>query len=94
MSGNKIKLTYFDSRGRAEVSRMILAQANVNFEDARVTGEEWQKLKPCKYFFELSRAIFTMSTFSNPDRTIAAVGIQRNEALSIQRHGPISRQGI
>ena len=33
-----IKLTYFDARGRAETSRLILAYANVHFEDERLTG--------------------------------------------------------
>jgi hypothetical protein len=44
----KIKLTYFDVRGRAEVSRLILAQAGVAYEDHRIGGEQWAKLKPSK----------------------------------------------
>ena len=35
---SSIKLTYFDARGRAETSRLILAYANVHFEDERLTG--------------------------------------------------------
>ena len=31
----KIKLTYFDVRARAELSRMILAQAGAEYEDCR-----------------------------------------------------------
>merc|ERR1712029_77082 len=42
----KIKLTYFNLRGRAEPSRLILAYAGVDFEDHRITHEEWPKLKP------------------------------------------------
>jgi hypothetical protein len=30
------KIVYFDGRGRAEVSRMILAAAGVKFDDVRV----------------------------------------------------------
>ena len=45
----KIKLTYFNLRGRAEPARLILAYAGVDFDDCRVTSEEWQKLKPCKF---------------------------------------------
>ena len=46
----KIKLTYFDVRARAELSRIILAQAGVEYEDCRIKGEEWQKMKPSKRF--------------------------------------------
>ena len=39
------KLTYFNGRGRAEVSRLIFAQAGVQYEDKRISGEEWEQLK-------------------------------------------------
>merc|ERR1712020_865342 len=42
----KIKLTYFNLRGRAEPSRLILAQAGVDYEDHRIEKEEWPALKP------------------------------------------------
>ena len=40
------KLTYFNARGRAEVSRLIFAQVGVEYEDKRVSFEEWGQLKP------------------------------------------------
>ena len=40
------KLYYFPGRGRAELSRFVFAQAGVQYEDERVQGEEWGKLKP------------------------------------------------
>ena len=40
------KLIYFNSRGRAEASRYIFAQAGVEYEDKRVDKEEWLQLKP------------------------------------------------
>ena len=40
------KLVYFQGRGRAEICRLIFAQAGVEYEDARLSGEEWQKVKP------------------------------------------------
>jgi glutathione S-transferase len=43
---SKYKLTYFNSKGRAEVCRLIFAQAGVEYEDIRVDREEWVKLKP------------------------------------------------
>lgn len=41
----KYKLTYFDVYGRGELSRLIFAAAKVDFEDDRVTLEEWPKRK-------------------------------------------------
>ena len=43
---NKIKLTYFNLRGRAEVSRLMLAHKGVEYEDNRITGDQWKALKP------------------------------------------------
>ena len=44
----KIKLTYFNLRGRAEPSRLILAQAGIEYEDNRIEQADWPKLKPSK----------------------------------------------
>jgi len=41
-----IKLTYFDTAGRAEISRFILAYAGVKFTDERIARENWLALKP------------------------------------------------
>ena len=43
---NKIKLTYFNLRGRAEASRLMLAYKGVEYEDCRITNEQWAALKP------------------------------------------------
>ena len=45
----KIKLTYFGIRGRAELSRLILAAAEMPYEDNRVANEDWPALKPSKW---------------------------------------------
>jgi len=39
-------LVYFNGRGRAEVARLLFAQAAVRYEDKRLEGDEWPKLKP------------------------------------------------
>ncbi|XP_033745537.1 uncharacterized protein LOC117331053 [Pecten maximus] len=40
------KLTYFDARGSAELTRLALAAAGADFEDDRLSREEWAALKP------------------------------------------------
>jgi len=42
----KIKLTYFDGRGRGELSRLILAYGGQPWEDDRISFEQWPELKP------------------------------------------------
>ena len=54
MPGKNIKLIYFNARGRAELARLILAQAGAEYEDKRLEREEWPAHKPSeifKYFF-------------------------------------------
>lgn len=41
----KYVLTYFDLRGRGEVTRLLFKVAGVEFEDKRLTFEEWGKEK-------------------------------------------------
>jgi len=42
---SKPKLTYFDGRGLAEVARLLLHDAGVDFEDVRITRETFDQLK-------------------------------------------------
>ena len=53
-------LTYFDLRARAEVSRLILAQAGVEYVDNRVTGDSWKAFKPSESPF-LKEILFVFS---------------------------------
>ena len=46
MSG--YKLYYFNVRGRAEICRLAFAASNTEFEDIRMTHEEWAKQKACE----------------------------------------------
>ena len=41
----KYVLTYFSVRGRAETTRLLFKVAGVEFEDKRLTFEEWGKEK-------------------------------------------------
>ena len=49
MAPPKYKLLYFNSRGRAEPIRMIFAHCDVDFEDKRLTPDEWKEMKPSEY---------------------------------------------
>ncbi|CAG2239570.1 HPGDS [Mytilus edulis] len=40
------KLTYFNLRARGEVSRLLFAAAGKEYEDCRITFEEWPSIKP------------------------------------------------
>jgi glutathione S-transferase len=42
----KYKLTYFDLRGRAEVSRLLFAASGTEYEDIRFERSKWPELKP------------------------------------------------
>merc|ERR1712168_286901 len=50
-----IKLTYFNGRGRAEISRLILAYAGVQFEDDRITGEQLAEMKSSLAYGQLPK---------------------------------------
>jgi len=47
------KLTYFNGRGRAELSRLIFAAAGVQYEDVRIERADWAKMKPSQLTFVL-----------------------------------------
>lgn len=50
----KFKLTYFNLRGRAELSRFLFELADQEYEDVRIEAkEEWPKLKPTSPFGQL-----------------------------------------
>ena len=44
----EIKLTYFPLTGKAEVSRLILAYADVKYEDERISYDEFRAIKEDK----------------------------------------------
>ena len=50
----KYSLVYFNAQGRAEVSRYLYALADVEYEDKRVTGEEWAKFKPGEHYVSVT----------------------------------------
>ncbi len=43
---SKIRLTYFDTTGRGELTRILLAYGGIDYEDKRIKGEQWKDLKP------------------------------------------------
>ena len=47
------KLIYFNSRGAAEVSRLLFAVAGREYEDVRIPREEWPDKKPGESTFLL-----------------------------------------
>ena len=63
----KVKLTYFNLRGRAELPRLLLAYGNIEYEDCRLTPgfvdpKEWMALKPTTpYGKDFTFQVVTMS---------------------------------
>jgi len=47
------KLEYFDGRGRAELIRLLFAEAGVEFEDSRIAFDQWAAIKGDKERFPL-----------------------------------------
>jgi len=41
-----VKLTYLNFKGRAELIRFILTQADIKFEDVRVEPQKWTEVVP------------------------------------------------
>ncbi|KAI4470694.1 glutathione s-transferase [Holotrichia oblita] len=48
-----IKLTYFDIKGLAEPIRLLLKYGQIEFEDIRISKEDWPEQKPSKPFGQL-----------------------------------------
>jgi len=46
MEKPKLKLTYFNGRGRGELARLILAHGCREFEDCRIEQSDWPAMKP------------------------------------------------
>lgn len=63
-----LKLTYFPSKGRAEAIRLALTVGNIEFEDERISRDEFQKRRSMLPLhslpaLEIDREIFCMSGF-------------------------------
>merc|ERR1712024_229995 len=57
-NSEEVRLTYFPARGRAEISRLIFAHAGVKFDDIRLTGEDFAKVKPILPYGSMAIANF------------------------------------
>ncbi len=49
------QIAYFDIRGRVEAIRLLLEEVGAEYEDWRVTDEEWIELRPTTPFGQLPR---------------------------------------
>ena len=63
MPAKKYKLTYFNVKGRAEMTRLLFAAADVKYEDDRIKREDWPKLKESECFLCV---YFSIVSFVNP----------------------------
>ncbi|ETW06446.1 hypothetical protein H310_02702 [Aphanomyces invadans] len=49
----RLKLTYFDMPGRAEVTRLAFAIGGIAFDDHRLPRDQWPALKPTTPFLQI-----------------------------------------
>ncbi len=66
-----IRLTYFDGTGRAELIRLVLAYGKLDYEDRRIGGEQWSRMKPSTswlFLWENAFMIFYCYCFLAADR--------------------------
>ncbi len=45
---SKVRLLYFGGRARAELARIMLAAADIKYENVRMESEDFKKIKECK----------------------------------------------
>ena len=45
----KYQLIYFNVRGRAEILRLLFAEAGVEYEDTRIEFDKWPAMKPGEF---------------------------------------------
>nr|WBY51149.1 glutathione S-transferase 1 [Holotrichia parallela] len=50
---SNVKLTYFPTRGIADIVRMLLYYGNIDFEDIRIPRDEWPSVRPSTPFGEM-----------------------------------------
>ena len=77
------KLTYFDARGRAEVTRYLLKMNDVAFEDVRVNGEKWQDLKPGN---NIALALYSSYTSRDDVSLVKSTVMSANSYLHMSAH--------
>jgi len=73
----RLTLSYFNARGRAEVARLLLAQAGLAYDDVRLTREQWLAKKPTAPFGQLPLLTVDSNTFAQShaiERYIARLG--------------------
>jgi len=77
VSQPKLTLTYFPIRGRAECSRLMMAQAGLVYDDCRLTREQWGKMKATTPWGQLPTLTIDGKTFAQSnsiERYIARLG--------------------
>jgi len=61
---SKIKLTYYNGKGRAETARLVLAYAGKEYDDHRIVPEDMATLKPSLPFGQLPILEYEGTTIS------------------------------
>lgn len=88
----KFKLSYFNVKALAEPIRLLFAYGGVDYEDIRVSQEEWAELKPSKLnllftFFLFTKNVFFLKAMPMGQMPVLEVDGQRvHQSVSMARY--------
>lgn len=82
MSNDTFKLYYYNMRGRAEFIRLVLAAANLSYDDIRFERSEWPEYKPKMVSGQIPVLEFPNGSMQLPQSITIARYIARENGLA------------
>ena len=87
---SKVKITYFDVRGRGELARLVLEAAKKDYEQVTVDFAEWPKMKPGDFKMPNSERSPDWGSY-NKTLSVKFSGLQNAQLMD---HSKYSRSAI
>ena len=83
-AGGKPKLVYFDLQGRAQAIRYLFALKGIEYEDVRVSFEDWPAIKAAGTYTAVGGSLPSL---------VEADGSKKNQGMAIL-HGLCKQHGV